>query len=37
MQALRTDLKDGYIARYEGGKFRIAADGRLVAVGDDRA
>lgn len=27
MHALRTDLKDGYIARYEGGKFRIVADG----------
>lgn len=27
MRALRTDLKDGYIARYEGGRFRIAADG----------
>jgi sugar lactone lactonase YvrE len=27
MHALRTDLADGYIARYEGGKFRIVADG----------
>jgi sugar lactone lactonase YvrE len=27
MHALRTDLRDGYIARYEGGKFRIVADG----------
>jgi len=27
MHALRTDLKDGYIARYEGGDFRIVADG----------
>jgi sugar lactone lactonase YvrE len=27
MHALRTDLKDGYLARYEGGKFRIVADG----------
>jgi sugar lactone lactonase YvrE len=27
MHALRTDLKDGYIARYEGGTFRIVADG----------
>jgi sugar lactone lactonase YvrE len=27
MQALRTDLKDGYIARYEDGNFRIVADG----------
>jgi len=27
MHALRTDLKDGYIARYEGGRFRIVADG----------
>jgi gluconolactonase len=27
MQALRTDLKDGYIACYEDGAFRIAADG----------
>lgn len=27
MQALRTDLKDGYIARYEGGRFRVVADG----------
>jgi gluconolactonase len=27
MHALRTDLKDGYIARYEGGQFRIVADG----------
>jgi gluconolactonase len=27
MQALRTDLADGYIARYEGGQFRIVADG----------
>jgi sugar lactone lactonase YvrE len=27
MHALRTDLKDGYIARYEGGEFRIVADG----------
>jgi sugar lactone lactonase YvrE len=27
MHALRTDLKDGYIARYEGGNFRIVADG----------
>lgn len=27
MHALRSDLKDGYIARYEGGKFRIVADG----------
>jgi sugar lactone lactonase YvrE len=27
MHALRADLRDGYIARYEGGKFRIVADG----------
>jgi gluconolactonase len=27
MHALRTDLKDGYVARYEDGKFRIVADG----------
>jgi gluconolactonase len=27
MHALRTDLKDGYIACYEDGKFRIVADG----------
>src|SRR5271167_3592310 len=27
MHALRTDLKDGYIARYENGQFRIVADG----------
>jgi sugar lactone lactonase YvrE len=27
MHALRTDLKDGYIARYDGGRFRIVADG----------
>src|ERR1700751_3300437 len=27
MQALRTDLRDGYIARYEDGSFRIVADG----------
>ena len=27
MHALRTDLPDGYIARYESGKFRIVADG----------
>lgn len=27
MQALRTDLADGYIALYEDGAFRIAADG----------
>ena len=27
MQALRTDLDDGYIARYENGTFRIVADG----------
>ncbi len=27
MQALRTDLADGYIARYEAGSFRIVADG----------
>jgi sugar lactone lactonase YvrE len=27
MQALRTDLADGYIARLEGGAFRIVADG----------
>jgi sugar lactone lactonase YvrE len=27
MHALRTDLADGYIARYERGKFRIVADG----------
>jgi gluconolactonase len=27
MQALRTDLKDGYLARYEDGAFRIVADG----------
>ena len=27
MHALRTDLPDGYIARYVDGKFRIAADG----------
>src|SRR6187200_1341462 len=27
MHALRTDLPYGYVARYEAGKFRIAADG----------
>jgi sugar lactone lactonase YvrE len=27
MRALRTDLPDGYLARYEDGKFRIVADG----------
>src|SRR5947209_7078794 len=27
MHALRTDLKDGYIARYENGTFRIVAEG----------
>jgi sugar lactone lactonase YvrE len=27
MNALRTDLKDGYIARYDDGCFRIVADG----------
>jgi len=27
MRALRTDLKDGYIARYQDGEFRIVADG----------
>jgi len=27
MHALRTDLADGYIARYEDGKFHIVADG----------
>jgi sugar lactone lactonase YvrE len=27
MHALRTDLKDGYLARYVDGKFRIVADG----------
>src|SRR5712671_4746740 len=27
MHALRTDLADGYLARYEDGKFRIVADG----------
>jgi sugar lactone lactonase YvrE len=27
MHALRTDLADGFIARYEGGRFRIVADG----------
>ena len=27
MHALRTDLADGYVARYEHGKFRIVADG----------
>jgi gluconolactonase len=27
MHALRTDLVDGYIARYEDGRFRIIADG----------
>jgi gluconolactonase len=27
MHALRTDLPDGYIARYEDGKFHIVADG----------
>lgn len=27
MHALRTDLDDGYIARYENGTFRIVADG----------
>jgi gluconolactonase len=27
MQALRTDLADGYIARYDSGAFRIVADG----------
>jgi sugar lactone lactonase YvrE len=27
MQALRTDLADGYIARYEAGAFRMVADG----------
>src|SRR5215470_13040174 len=26
MHALRTDLADGYVARYESGKFRIVAD-----------
>lgn len=27
MHALRTDLKDGYLARYENGAFRVVADG----------
>jgi gluconolactonase len=27
MHALRTDLADGYLARYDGGSFRIVADG----------
>jgi len=27
MHALRTDLRDGYLARYQDGKFRIVADG----------
>jgi len=27
MQALRTDLADGYLARYEHGAFRVVADG----------
>jgi len=27
MQALRTDLADGYLARYDRGEFRIVADG----------
>jgi len=27
MHALRTNLADGYIARYEDGAFRIVADG----------
>jgi gluconolactonase len=27
MHALRTDLRDGYLARYEAGAFRIVADG----------
>ena len=27
MRALRTDLPDGYLARYEDGRFRIVADG----------
>ena len=27
MHALRTDLADGYVARYEGGTFHIVADG----------
>jgi gluconolactonase len=27
MHALRTDLKDGYIARYENGTFRVVAEG----------
>src|SRR4030088_1441409 len=27
MRALRTDLPDGYLARYEDGKFRMVADG----------
>ena len=27
MHALRTDLADGYLARYEDGRFRIVADG----------
>src|SRR5437763_3558132 len=27
MRALRTDLPDGYVARYEDGRFRIVADG----------
>lgn len=27
MHALRTDLADGYLARYEGGAFRMVADG----------
>jgi len=27
MHALRTDLADGYLARYDNGKFRIVADG----------
>jgi sugar lactone lactonase YvrE len=27
MEALRTDLADGYVARFEDGRFRISADG----------
>src|SRR4029453_17097185 len=27
MHALRTDLADGYLARFESGRFRIVADG----------
>jgi gluconolactonase len=27
MEALRTDLADGYLARYDSGRFRIVADG----------